>query len=80
MPHVIVKLYPGRSDAQKRELSEAIARAVMDSVGSAERSISVSVEDVSPDDWQARVYEPEIAGRPDILFKKPGYGRLAEKS
>ena len=28
MPHVIVKLWPGKSDAQKRELSDAIVREV----------------------------------------------------
>src|SRR5205814_9891188 len=30
MPHVIVKLWPGKSEAQKKRLAERIARDVMD--------------------------------------------------
>ena len=29
MPHVIVKMYPGRSDQQKLQLAEAIVKDVM---------------------------------------------------
>ncbi|MFZ2031631.1 MAG: hypothetical protein WAU68_15065 [Vitreimonas sp.] len=37
-------------------------------------SVSVAIEDVPPRDWIARVYEPDIAAKPDQLFKEPGYG------
>jgi hypothetical protein len=30
MPHVIVKLWPGKSEAQKRNLADRITRDVMD--------------------------------------------------
>lgn len=73
MPHVIIKMYAGRSDEQKRALAEAVTRAVMAGAGCAERSVSVSIEDVRPDDWAEAVYRPDIAAKPDQLFKKPGY-------
>lgn len=73
MPHVTVKMYPGKTDAQKTEMAEAIAAALMASAGTAERAISVSIEDVAQADWEAQVYRPEIVGRPETLFKKPGY-------
>ena len=73
MPHVTVKMYPGKTDAEKTEMAEAIAAALMASVGTAERAISVSIEDVAQADWEAQVYRPEIVGRPETLFKKPGY-------
>ena len=73
MPHVTVKMYPGKTDAQKAEMAEAIAAALMASAGTAEKAISVSIEDVAQADWEAQVYRPEIVGRPEILFKKPGY-------
>ncbi|KQP76931.1 4-oxalocrotonate tautomerase [Methylobacterium sp. Leaf111] len=73
MPHVTVKMYPGKTDAQKAQLAEAIAAALMASAGTAERAISVSIEDVAQADWEAQVYRPEIVGRPETLFKKPGY-------
>jgi 4-oxalocrotonate tautomerase len=73
MPHVIVKMYSGRSEQQKLEIAEAVAQAVMASAQCAERSVSVSVEDVDPDDWVETVYKPDIIEKPDQLYKKPGY-------
>lgn len=73
MPHVTVKMYPGKTDAQKAEMAEAIAAALMASAGTAEKAISVSIEDVAQADWEEQVYRPEIVGRPETLFKKPGY-------
>jgi 4-oxalocrotonate tautomerase len=77
MPHVNIRMYAGRSDEDKARLAEAIGQALMQTLGSSERSISVAIEDVSPDDWMAEVYDPEIAGKADRLFKKPGYGPAA---
>ena len=76
MPHVHLKLYAGKTDEQKQKLAELITRAVMDGAGCAERSVSVSIEDVAPEDWAETVYRPDIAARPDILVKKPGYDPL----
>ncbi len=73
MPHIIVKLYAGRSEQQKAEIAEAVAQALMASTGSAERSISVAIEDVAPEDWADKVYKPDILDKPDQLYKKPGY-------
>src|SRR5687767_4808103 len=41
MPHVIVKLWPGKTDAQKAQLADAIARDVIAHLGSSEASVSV---------------------------------------
>ncbi len=73
MPHVVVKLWPGKSEEQKERLAEAITRDVMTVLGSGEESVSVSFEEVDPQDWAERVYRPDIAGKPDQLYKKPGY-------
>ena len=73
MPHVIVKLWPGKSEAQKRRLAERIARAVMDVLDYGEESVSVAMEEVAARDWAEQVYKPDIAGMPEQLYKKPGY-------
>lgn len=73
MPHIIVKLYAGRSEQQKAGIAEAVTQALMASAGSAERSISVAIEDVAPEDWADKVYKPDILDKPDQLYKKPGY-------
>lgn len=73
MPHVIVKLWPGKSDAQKRDLSDAIVRDVTSILGYGDESVSVGFEEVAPDEWTARVYEPDIENKWDALVKEPGY-------
>ena len=73
MPHVIVKLWPGKSDEQKDRLAQAIARNVVELLGSSDSSVSVSIEDVPASEWAEKVYGPDIADKPAQLFKKPGY-------
>jgi 4-oxalocrotonate tautomerase len=76
MPHVIVKLQSGRSDQQKAKIAEAVTKAVMATSNCAELSVSVAIEDVEADDWVERVYKPDILGKVDTLYKKPGYDPL----
>lgn len=73
MPHVIVKLHSGRTEAQKAKLAEEITKAVMDALGSKETSVSVAVEDVDPADWAETVYRPDILGKPEQIYRQPGY-------
>lgn len=73
MPHVIVKLYAGRSDEEKSALAEAVTRAVMDTLGASDKSVSVGIEDVAPTDWTSQVYEPDIVAKADTIYKQPGY-------
>jgi 4-oxalocrotonate tautomerase len=76
MPHVIVKMYPGKSDEQKTRIAAEITKAVMASAGSGEDAVSVAIEDVKPEDWVETVFRPEILGKSEMLFKKPGYDPL----
>jgi 4-oxalocrotonate tautomerase len=76
MPHVIVKLYAGRSEQQKAKLAEEVTKAIMTGANVAEQAVSVSIEDVAPDDWTEKVCKPDIVGKPDTLYKKPGYNPL----
>lgn len=76
MPHVIVKMFAGRSEADKKRLADQISLAVVNSIGASESSISVAVEELDPNEWTEKVYDPEIAARPEILYKKPGYQRF----
>jgi 4-oxalocrotonate tautomerase len=76
MPHVIVKLYAGRSDKQKTELAEAITRSVMATLNHDADAVSVGIEDIRPDDWVEKVFKPDILGKPKTIFKKPGYDPL----
>ncbi|MBI5550057.1 MAG: tautomerase family protein [Desulfobacterales bacterium] len=76
MPHVIVKLYPGRSDQQKTHLADEIVKDVAAIAGCEEKSVSVAFEEIKPEDWLEKVYKPDILGNPQGMYKKPGYNPL----
>jgi 4-oxalocrotonate tautomerase len=46
MPHVIVKLYPGRSKEQKKQLASEIVKKVTEIAVCEEKSVSVAFEEV----------------------------------
>ena len=73
MPHVIVKLWPGKSEAQKQRLADKITKDVMETFHYGEESVSVAMEEVNSKDWAEEVYKPDILAKQDKLYKKPGY-------
>ena len=73
MPHVIVKLFPGRSEDQKSRLADQIVKDVIEIAGCKEEVVSVAFEEVPESDWAETVYRPDILGKESNLYKKPGY-------
>jgi 4-oxalocrotonate tautomerase len=80
MPHVIVKLWPGTSDEQKRRLSDAIVRDMKSVLNYGDDAVSVAFEEVPSQDWNDRIFEPDIIGKWQSLTKEPGYGRRPENN
>jgi 4-oxalocrotonate tautomerase len=73
MPHVIVKLWPGKSEQQKRRLTDRIVESVTDVLHYGPESVSVSFEEVPAKEWAEKVYRPDIQGTKGTLTKEPGY-------
>ena len=73
MPHVIVKLWPGKSEQQKRRLAEAITKGVATVLNYGDESVSVALEEVTPAEWAENVYRLDIVEKAATLYKKPGY-------
>ena len=73
MPHVIVKLWPGKTEAQKTRLAQAITKDVIEILQYGEHSVSVAMEEIKPQDWVEKVYRPDLKNNLDKLYKKPGY-------
>ena len=73
MPHVIVKLYPGRSDEQKKQLADEIVKDVVAIAKCAEKSVSVAFEEIEEKDWAEKVYKPDILDKKETVYKQPGY-------
>lgn len=73
MPHVIVKLWPGRSEREKQHLADAIVKDVVTYAKCDESSVSVAIEEIKSSDWAEKVYKPDILNPRGKLYKKPGY-------
>jgi 4-oxalocrotonate tautomerase len=73
MPHVVVKLWPGKSEQQKTRLAEAITKDVSEILHFGDESVSVTFEEVKSRDWLEKVYKPDILNNWDNVYKKPGY-------
>jgi 4-oxalocrotonate tautomerase len=73
MPHIIVKMFPGRSDEQKNQFAEKIADEAVKILGCTMDSVSVSVEEIDKLQWREKVFIPDIREKLENLIKKPGY-------
>ncbi len=73
MPHVIIKLWPGKSEMQKAELAGRITKDVMEVLHYGEESVSVGIEEISAAEWAEKVYGPDIVNAPGRLYNEPGY-------
>ena len=80
MPHIIVKLYAGKSEQLKEELTEKIVKSVVDATKCKEAAVSVAIEEFKPHDWAEKVYKPDILDKEETLSRKPGYNPFSDKT
>lgn len=73
MPHIVVKLWPGRNDDIKINLAKKIADAVAEELKVDIGDVSVAFEEVSSSDWGEQVYKKEIKDNSNV-YLKPSYG------
>ena len=59
MPHVIVKLWTGKSEHQKRRLADAITKDIATILNYGDESVSVALEEVTATEWAEKVYRPD---------------------
>lgn len=72
MPHISVKLYPGRSHEQKQMLADEMTKILMSVLGSKREAISVGIEDIAKDDWAELVEKAEMLAKPETIYKRSG--------
>jgi 4-oxalocrotonate tautomerase len=76
MPHVIVKLWPGKSDQQKQKLANAITKAIGEMLHYSEESVSVGFEEIAAKDWTKRSTSPTSLARRAHSTNSRDTGRL----
>ena len=57
MPHIAIKMYPGRSEELKKDIAEKTRDFLAKDMGMEEKFFSVSVEDIEKDKWQEEVVD-----------------------
>ncbi len=74
MPHINIKFFPVAlsEDAEQQMITE-LTEAVSAAFGCSRDVISIALEPVEEQNWQARVYQPEIIERRHLLRKTPNY-------
>ena len=60
MPYVAVKMYP-KDEETRKKLAEKLCETVMEVTGCPAEAVTVSLEEVAPEDWVATVKEPETS-------------------
>ena len=73
MPHVEIKCFPGRTEAQKNECAAKIAEDIAKTLGCGLASVSVAIKEIAQDDWKKDVWDAQIVADEEYLYKKPGY-------
>ena len=73
MPHISVKLFPGRTEEMKRDLAQKLAKDVAESLKVDMGDVSVSFEEVEREDWGEKVYQKEILAKSETIYQKPNY-------
>lgn len=72
MPHIVVKLWPGRNEEIKRNLAKKLAGLVAEELKIYIGDVSVAIEEIDRSDWGKQVYKKEIKDSSNI-YVKPNY-------
>ena len=73
MPHVNIKLYPGRTHEQKQALTQLIIEAIDDTLGVGSKYVTVAFEEIPQEAWHDQVVKPELEDKKALLYKHPQY-------
>lgn len=72
MPNITVKMYPGRSEEEKKVLAEKLAETLLEVTGVPEAAVSVVIKDIPPEEWKREMAENDFADR-SLIYRMPGY-------
>ena len=72
MPHIVIKLWPGRNEQVKSNLAKKVADAVVEELKVDIGDVSIAIEEVNRGDCGEQVYKKEIKDNTN-LYVKPDY-------
>ena len=57
MPHISVKMYPGRDKEVKQNIAEKLCDFLAEEMNMEKKYFSVSIEDIEKENWQSEVVD-----------------------
>lgn len=70
MPHINIKMYPGRSEEVKAKLAKHTKEFMVKELEMDEKFISVSVEEIDKEKWQSEVMDKI---KDEELYERPNF-------
>ena len=67
MPYIAIKSFP-KDQETKQAVVERINQLFLEVWGCPQEAITISIEDVSPEDWDERIVKPEIEPHPEQMM------------
>lgn len=59
MPYIAIKAYP-KDEETKKNVVEKISQVFLEEWGCPPQALTISLEEVKPEDWEEKVVKPEI--------------------
>lgn len=70
MPHINIKMYPGRNEEVKAKLAKHTKEFMVKELEMDEKFISVSVEEIDKENWQSEVMDKI---KDEELYERPNF-------
>lgn len=67
MPYIAVKAFP-KDEETKKKVVDGINRVFLEEWGCMQEAITISLEEVLPDEWEEKVKQAEIVPKADTVF------------
>lgn len=66
MPHIVVQMFPGRTQEVKMALAKKLQQVVVDELGSKPEHVSVAFDDITPAEWNGKV--PHVTPEENVFI------------
>ena len=71
MPYIEIRAYP-KDEAIKKRVAERIKNVFLEEWGCPEQAISVSFEEVKPEEWESKVVGPVMGPNKEKMYISDG--------
>ncbi len=67
MPYIAIKAFP-KDEETKKKVVEKINQVFLEEWGCPQEALTISLEEIVPDEWAEKVAKPEIESKKDYMM------------